>query len=98
VARGQRSSYLALANGSDVISSDDKRVGAVQRVLKDEKTNIFKGIVIDTQLGPGGLRFVEADQVSEIFERAVVLKLAAGGIDALPKPTRSQRSGPFGLL
>jgi hypothetical protein len=85
---GAPGSYLTLTPGTDVVSSDGETVGKVEHVLADEATEIFDGLVIDVRLGPGGLRFVDAPQV-EIFERAVVLTVAATEIDQLPEPTAS---------
>jgi hypothetical protein len=83
---GEPASYLTLKEGCDVVSSDGQRVGTLQHVLADEEDDIFDGIVIDSQLGPGGLHFVDAPQVSECFERAVQLKLPASEVPELPKP------------
>jgi hypothetical protein len=83
---GAPASYLTLKEGCDVVSSDGQRVGTLQHVLADEEDDIFDGIVIDSELGPGGLHFVDAPQVSECFERAVQLKLSASEVPELPKP------------
>jgi uncharacterized protein YrrD len=86
-------SYLALKRGTDVVSADGKRVGTVQRVLADDVANIFDGIVIDTRPGPGGLHFVDATQVVEIREDAVVIAVAAAEVSALPSPRRTRGIG-----
>jgi hypothetical protein len=86
---GAPGSYLTLAPGTDVVSSDGETVGKVEHVLADEGTEIFDGLVIDVRLGPGGLRFVDAPQIDEIFERAVVLGVTAAEVDQLPEPTAS---------
>ncbi|MFL5894722.1 MAG: PRC-barrel domain-containing protein [Thermoleophilaceae bacterium] len=78
-------SYLVLSSGADVISSDGERLGVVKRVLADKPANIFDGILIDVRTGPGGLRFVDAPEVAEIYERAVVLTLTAEEAQALRK-------------
>jgi sporulation protein YlmC with PRC-barrel domain len=83
---GHRISYQALKNGTEVFSGDGQRLGVVQRVVADTKTHIFKDLVIDTKLGPGGLKVVHPADVEDIFERAVVLKLSAAQVEALPKP------------
>lgn len=83
---GPSISYLTLEPGVDVISADGDRVGVVERVLGDEKTDIFDGIVIDTKLGPGGIRFVDAPEVAECRERAVLLSVATADIERLPPP------------
>jgi sporulation protein YlmC with PRC-barrel domain len=86
VDHGQPTSYRALEAGTDVVTSDGSSVGTVEHVLADDDKDIFDGIVVDTKLGPGGLRFVDAEQVDEIFENAVVLKIAAVEVEELPKP------------
>jgi hypothetical protein len=54
--------------------------------LRDEGTGVFDGIVIDVRSGPGGLRFVDAPQVAEIREGAVVLTVRTAEVERLPKP------------
>jgi hypothetical protein len=89
VEYGESISYLTLKRGVDVISADGDRIGVVEHVLGDEKTGIFDGIVIDTKLGPGGTRFVDAPDVAECRERAVLLSVATADIERLPKPEPS---------
>jgi len=84
---GEPASYLTVKEGCDVVSSDGEKVGTVQHVLADEEADVFDGVVIDTQLGPGGLHFVDAPQVKECFERAVVLSVPTDRVSGLPKPT-----------
>jgi hypothetical protein len=83
---GEPTSYLAVKDGSDVVSSDGKTVGTVQHVLADEEEDVFDGIVIDTQLGPGGLHFVDAPQVKECREKAILISVPSGEVPDLPKP------------
>jgi hypothetical protein len=80
-------SYLTLEPGTDVISADGERVGAVEHVLRDEATDIFDGLVIDVMLGPGGFHFVDAPEVAEIRADAVVLTTLAADVTQLPKPS-----------
>jgi uncharacterized protein YrrD len=84
---GAPSSYMALADGTEVYSSDGDRLGAVEHVLADVEIDIFDGLVIDSSSAPGGHRFVDADQVAEVYERGVVLKLPAAEVDSLPEPS-----------
>jgi hypothetical protein len=79
-------SYLTLETGTDVISADGERVGVVQHVLADEDADIFDGLVVDTKPGPGGLRFVDAPQVSELRSDGVLLAIAAADVEGLPEP------------
>ena len=87
VEYGEPMSYVVLGEGTDVVSSDGNVVGKVQHVLADADEDVFDGIVIDTRLGPGGSHFVDADQVAEIYERAVVLEVPSAEIEHLPRPT-----------
>jgi PRC-barrel domain len=84
---GAPSSYLALEPGTDVYSRDGARLGEVQHVLADIDADMFDGIVIDASALPGGLRFADASQVAEIYERGVVLSLAAREAGSLPEPS-----------
>src|SRR3954452_11326253 len=86
---GAPSSYMALADGTDVYGSDEQRVGAVTHVLADVEVDIFDGLVIDSESAAGGHRFVDADQVAEVYERGVVLKLDATAVEALPEPSEN---------
>jgi hypothetical protein len=49
--------------------------------------DIFDGLVLDTSVLPGGHRFVDADQVEEIFERGVLLKIDRQAAESLPEPS-----------
>lgn len=84
---GAPSSYMALAEGTDVVSRDGQRVGAVEHVLADVEVDIFDGIVIDSSTASGGHRFVDASQVDEVYERGVVLTMAAAAVEELPEPS-----------
>src|SRR5258706_207827 len=66
---GEPVSYLVVEPGTDVYSADGARVGTLQHVLADEENDIFDGIVIDTERGPGALRFADAPDVDELWER-----------------------------
>ena len=70
-----------------MISSDGEDVGKVLHVLADEEEDVFDGIVVDVKLGPGGHRFVDAPQVSECREGAVIISVPAAEVEKLPEPT-----------
>jgi hypothetical protein len=80
-------SYLTLEAGMRVVSADGKHIGTIEHVLRDEGTDIFDGLVIDTRLGPGGLHFVDAPQVAEILSDGVVLAISAAEAEHLPRPS-----------
>src|SRR4051812_3528262 len=84
---GAPASYLTLADGTPVLSSDGERIGTVEHVLADAGTDIFDGLVIDVRSGPGGHRFVDAPQVAEIHEQGVVLAIDASAVGKLPEPS-----------
>jgi hypothetical protein len=86
---GAPSSYMALDEGTDVYSSDGGRLGSVRHVLADVDRDIFDGIVIDSKTAAGGHRFADASQVKEVYERGVVLKIAAAAVGELPEPSEN---------
>jgi hypothetical protein len=84
---GEPTSYLALEEGVAIVSSDGQEVGKLQHVLADDEEDVFDGIVIDTHLGPGGMHFVDAPDVRECRERAVIIATVAAEVPNLPRPT-----------
>ncbi len=80
---GEPSSYLELAPGQPVVSSDGVEIGRVTQVRADQSLDIFDGIVIDAE---GGRRLVDASQVEEVYERGTVLKIDAAKAKLLPEP------------
>jgi PRC-barrel domain len=86
---GQPSSYLSLEAGVQVYTCDGDEVGKVEHLLADPDVDIFDGLVLDTSVLPGGHRFVDADQVEEIFERGVLLKIDRAAADRLPEPSEN---------
>jgi hypothetical protein len=60
-------------------------------VLADADDDVFDGVVIDASALPGGLRFADALQVDDIFERGVVLTLTADEAERLPEPSENPR-------
>jgi hypothetical protein len=83
---GAPTSYLALEEGTDVFAADGGRIGEVERVLAIPDDDIFDGLILDTD---DGKRFVDADNVDEIYERGVVLKLDSEQARSLPEPTKN---------
>ena len=89
---GQRSSYLVVAKGVPIYSSDGEHLGDVVNVRTDAKDDIFDGIVFSAKVGPGGNRFVDAPEVGEIYERGVILKIDAAEAARLGKPGQNPGS------
>jgi hypothetical protein len=86
---GDPGSYLTLADGTPVLSSDGERIGTVAHVLADADADVFDGLVIETH---GGHRFVDAPLVDEIHERGVVLTIDAAATATLPAPGENPSS------
>jgi hypothetical protein len=86
---GLPTSYEALDPGTPVYSSDGEKIGEVTHVLSVPEKDVFDGIVIDERegAGAGGHRFADADDVEEIHEHAVTLKLDAAACRELPTPS-----------
>ncbi|HEU5253502.1 MAG TPA: PRC-barrel domain-containing protein [Solirubrobacterales bacterium] len=84
---GHPVSYLVAKRGIPVFASDGEKVGRVSRVLAAPEANLFDGIVFDTG-GINGRRFVDAPEVGAIYERGVVLTIAAAEVAGLPKRRR----------
>ena len=79
---GDAIGYKVLKRGTSVRSSDGVEIGTVRRVQDNAREHIFDGIVIDTA---DGSRFVDAPEVSRIYERAVVLTITADDARELPE-------------
>jgi hypothetical protein len=70
-------SHLALRDGVPVYDRAGERVGVVDRVMTDEATGIFEGLIIHTLPVVGARHlFASHDQIAELRERGV--RLAAG--------------------
>jgi uncharacterized protein YrrD len=86
---GNPASYLTLADGTDVLSSDGQKLGTVEHVLADADADVFDGVIVDMRAGPGGHRFADASQVESIHERGVVLGLDERAAASLPEPSEN---------
>jgi C-terminal processing protease CtpA/Prc len=86
---GNPASYLVLADGTPVFSSDGREVGKVEHVLADADSDVFDGVIVDMRAGPGGHRFADAALVETIYERGVVLAMTEEAAGKLPEPTEN---------
>lgn len=84
---GPAISYRVLAIGTKVLSCDGTDVGEVAYVLAVEAEDVFDGIVIVERAGSGGHRFADADDIQEIHQDALVLKLDHDASMRLPQPS-----------
>ena len=84
---GTPGSYLTLAEGVAVYSSDGQELGKAEHVLCDPDADVFDGIVLDTSALPGGHRFVDADQVEEALAKPLSKAVKIHSQDAgRPRP------------
>jgi hypothetical protein len=83
---GDPVSYLVLAEGTPVISSDGQQIGKVEHVLAVPEADVFDGVIVDT--GDGHC-FADAPEVDRLYERGVVLTLDAQAARSLPKPEQN---------
>jgi uncharacterized protein YrrD len=84
---GQPSSYLVLAPGTPVYTADGEEIGKVSHVLFAEDEDVFDGIIIGEHIFGSEHRFADADDIQEIFEHGVELKLDRAACEQLPKPS-----------
>jgi len=84
---GAPGSYMTLAEGVPVYSSDGQELGHVEHVLAEPDKDMFDGIVFRASPARGGHRFVDAPEVDSIHERGVVLTLDAVSADRLHEPS-----------
>jgi hypothetical protein len=83
---GNPASYLVLADGTPVVTSDGHEIGRVEHVLADADADVFDGVIVDVRAGPGGHRFADASQIEAIYERGVMLAISADDAEGLPEP------------
>jgi hypothetical protein len=91
---GHPGSYMTIARGMAVVTSDGVEIGRVKRSLVVHAKNIFDGVVVRT---PDGDRFVDAPEVGRIYERAIILTIDAEEAKALPRPGATPTAGPAPL-
>ncbi len=75
--------YMTLAEGTPVYASGGEQVGTVHRVLADAESDIFDGLILETDEGE---RFADAPAVGDLYERAVFLDLTAAQARHLHAP------------
>ena len=75
-------SWLLIEAGWKVLTADGSEVGKVDEVTGDSTADIFDGLAIATS-ALGQPRYVPSEQVAEITEGAVRLKLSREEVDSL---------------
>jgi hypothetical protein len=86
---GNPVSYLVLARGVPVITSDGQQIGTVEHVLAVPEADVFDGVIVDT--GDGHC-FADAPEIDRLYERGVVLSLDAQTAGSLPRPAQNPAS------
>jgi hypothetical protein len=76
-------SWRVLEQKTPVYAEGGVAVGVVRHVMAIRESDIFDGLVIHTHDGD---RFVPAENISAMHERAVALSLDAGQVSALERP------------
>jgi len=75
-------SWLMIETGWKVVAADGSEVGQVDEIAGDSNMDIFDGLAIATTAF-GKPRYVPAEQVAEITEGTVRLKLTEDQVDQL---------------
>src|SRR5207237_4642092 len=75
-------SWLLIEPGWKVLAADGSEVGKVDEVTGDSNADIFDGLAIATS-ALGKPRYVPSEQVAEIVEGTVRLKLSPEQVEAL---------------
>ena len=70
---GSPVAFLALEDGTPVYDPDGHKVGVVEHVMS--VGGIFEGIIVHTHPLPGRHLYADADQITEIRERGVLLSV-----------------------
>ena len=76
-------SDLVLTDGVPVYDRTGRRVGVLDRVMRDEATGIFEGIVVHTLPLPGHHLYASYEQIAELRERGVLLSVEASSLHEL---------------
>ena len=79
---GDPVSWLLIERGWEVVDSAGEPVGRIEDVVGDSSHDIFDGLSIATSL-LGAPRYVPAEQVGEITEGRVTLKLSQAEVKRL---------------
>ena len=89
---GATVSHLALREGVPVYDRDGREVGVVDRVMTDEATDIFEGLIIHTRPVVGGRHlFAAHDQIGELREHGVRLAVGRSELSELDERAGRRR-------
>lgn len=89
-------SWFVIERGWDVVDVNDEQVGKVEETVGDESHDIFNGLTIAHSVFARG-QYVAAEDVGEITEGRVRLRLTKDQVEGLPEysePPPSARIEP----
>ena len=75
-------SWLLIEQGWKVVDADGEEIGRIEEVVGDTSDDIFNGLAVSTGL-LGKPRYVPAEQVGEITDGRVQLKLSSEHVEHL---------------
>jgi hypothetical protein len=75
-------SWLQIAQGWSVVTSDGVSIGSVSQVEGDKQDDIFDGLAVQPA-PPGQIVYVPGEEVGLIYPGQVTLKIASAEADAL---------------
>ena len=84
-------SWLVIERGWAVVDEAGNEVGQVEEIVGDENRDIFNGLTIATGLFARG-QYVAAEDVAEITEGRVRLRLTKDAVERLPEYTEPPTS------
>jgi hypothetical protein len=86
-------SWLQIAQGWNVVTSDGVTVGTVAQVEGDKHDDIFDGLAVESKQS-AQIRYVPAEQVGVIYPGEVNLKITSADAERLepfkPAPTETK--------
>jgi hypothetical protein len=90
-------SWLQIAQGWNVVTSDGVSIGTVAQVEGDKQSDIFDGLAV-ASANPTQIRYVPGEQVGPIYPGEVTLKIASADTGTLepftaPPPETTWRPG-----
>jgi hypothetical protein len=89
--------WVLIERGWKVLASDGSEVGTVDERVGDENVDIFDGLSISSSGLGFGKRYVPSEQVGDIYEGEVHLKLTRAQVDRLgdyEEPSASEQIEP----
>jgi hypothetical protein len=84
MTEGTPISYEAVRRGTPVLSSSGAQIGTLEHILEVSDLDIFEGIVVATHRG---LRFIDADHISQITTTHIQCSLDDDQAARLPPPS-----------